>query len=166
MILIDNRQNIVEVTKELERNIENAVKLTLEEELMNIPEEVSVILVDNNEIRELNKEFRNIDRATDVLSFPMLEYSDNEVYKDIYLDYTFDPIDLDEGRLVLGDIVISLEKALEQSDEYGHSFMREVCYLTTHSTLHLLGYDHMEEEQKIRMRSREEYILNKMDLSR
>ena len=166
MILIDNRQNTIEVTKELENSIENSVKLTLNEEMVNIPEEVSIILVDNTEIRELNKEFRDIDKVTDVLSFPMLEYPENMVFKDIYVSYKFEPIDLDDGKLILGDIVISLEKAVEQSMEYGHSFMREVCYLTVHSVLHLLGYDHMEEEQKSIMRNREEYLLNKMDLSR
>ena len=166
MILIDNRQNTIEVTKELENSIENSVKLTLNEEMVNIPEEVSIVLVDNTEIRELNKEFRDIDKVTDVLSFPMLEYPENMVFKDIYVSYKFEPIDLDDGKLILGDIVISLEKAVEQSMEYGHSFMREVCYLTVHSVLHLLGYDHMEEEQKSIMRNREEYLLNKMDLSR
>lgn len=166
MILIDNRQNNIEVTKELENSIENAVKLTLKEEMVKIPEEVSIILVDNSEIRELNREFRNIDRATDVLSFPMLEYPENKVFKDVYYEHVFEPMDLDEGKLILGDIVISLEKAVEQSREYGHSFMREVCYLAVHSVLHLLGYDHMEDEQKAVMRSREEYILSKMDLSR
>jgi probable rRNA maturation factor len=166
MILIDNRQNIIEVTKELKSSIENAVKLTLAEEMVNVPEEVSIILVDDSGMRELNKEFRNIDRATDVLSFPMLEYPENKVYKDVYLNHAFEPMDLDDGRLVLGDIVISLEKASEQANEYGHSFMREVCYLTVHSVLHILGYDHMEEDQKAVMRNREEYMLNRMDLSR
>lgn len=166
MILIDNRQNNIEVTEEIEHSIENAVKLTLNEEMVKIPEEVSIILVDNTQIRELNKEFRNIDKVTDVLSFPMIEYPENMVFKDSYLDYEFKPMDLDDGKLILGDIVISLEKAVEQSREYGHSFMREVCYLTVHSVLHLLGYDHMEDEEKAIMRSREEYLLNKMDLPR
>lgn len=166
MILIDNRQNIIEVTKEIETNIENSVMLTLNEEMVKVPEEVSVVLVDNNEIKKINKEFRNIDSDTDVLSFPMLEYPENMVYKNVYSDHEFEPMDLDDGKLVLGDIVLSLEKAMEQSIEYGHTFMREVCYLTVHSTLHLLGYDHMEESEKAVMRDREEYILNKMDLSR
>ena len=122
--------------------------------------------MNNEEIREINNDTRNIDRETDVLSFPMLEYEENKVFKDIYLDYEFDATYKDGDNLVLGDIVLSLEKALEQSKEYNHSFKRECSYLVVHSVLHLLGYDHMNEEEKTIMRKREEEILSKLDIRR
>ena len=96
----------------------------------------------------------------------MLDYKKKTVFKDNYLDYKFSPIDLDDGNLVLGDIVLSLERAKEQSEEFNHSFLREVCYLIIHSILHLLGYDHMEEDDKVIMRSREEEILSKFQINR
>ncbi|EET87286.1 protein of unknown function UPF0054 [Clostridium carboxidivorans P7] len=117
-------------------------------------------------IKEINKENRNIDKVTDVLSFPMLDYEKGKVFKDTYKDFNFSHVDLDEGSLVLGDIVLSLEKAKEQSLEFNHSFIREVVYLTIHSVLHLLGYDHMEEDEKSIMRKREEQILEKFHLTR
>ena len=166
MILNDNRQNKIEVTDELEKVVKEVVEYTLKEEKVELEYEVSIIFVDNEEIRTINKEFRNIDRETDVLSFPMLEYPKNKAYKDVYLNFDFDDSYFDEGKLILGDMALSLEKAKEQSIEYGHSFLREVSYLTVHSMLHLLGYDHMEEEEKAIMRVREEEILKAFNLIR
>ena len=102
---------------------------------------VSVSLVTNQQIKDINQKFRNIDQPTDVLSFPM----DEEIW---------------------GDVIISLKKAQEQAEEYGHSFKREVGFLFTHGVLHLLGYDHKEPKAKNEMRSREEEILTELDLSR
>ena len=96
----------------------------------------------------------------------MLDFEEGKVYKDIYLDFEFDETFKDGEELILGDMVLSLEKALEQSKEYGHSYEREVSYLVVHSILHLLGYDHMVDEDKIKMRAREEEILNKLDIRR
>lgn len=96
----------------------------------------------------------------------MLEYEDKKVFKDMYKDYKFSQSDFDGDELVLGDIVLSLEKALEQSKEFNHSYEREASYLVVHSVLHLLGYDHMEDDDKIIMRSREEDILNKLNIIR
>jgi probable rRNA maturation factor len=166
MIFIDNRQDKICVSEELEGTIESVIEYALKEEEVNIPCEVSVVFVDNEEIREINKENRNIDKPTDVLSFPMLEYPEGSVFKDVYLNHKFHVSDLDNGNLILGDIVLSLEKAEEQRKEFGHSFLREAAYLTVHSVLHLLGYDHMEEEEKNVMRKREEEILNKFHLTR
>lgn len=166
MIYLDNRQDKIEVNKELEETIMEIVQYTLKEEEVHIPCEISVIFVDNDEIREINNDMRHIDKVTDVLSFPMLEYEEHKVFKDLYLDYNFSPADLNEGNLVLGDMALSLERALEQSVDYGHSFLREVCYLVVHSILHLLGYDHMEEEDKVVMRKREEEILNRFNINR
>ncbi|KEI97384.1 heat-shock protein [Clostridium botulinum A2B7 92] len=166
MIYIDNRQNKIKVDEEFENKIKEIIDYALKEEKVNIDYEVSVVFIDNNSIKEINKDYRNIDKATDVLSFPMLDYEKGEVFKDVYLNYEFDESDLDEGNLVLGDIALSLEKAEEQSKEFGHSFLRETSYLTIHSVLHLLGYDHMEEDEKAIMRQREEEILKSFNLHR
>ncbi|MEG0772396.1 rRNA maturation RNase YbeY [Clostridium sp.] len=166
MIYIDNRQDKIIVNQDLENEIMEIVQYTLKEEDVNIPCEISVIFVDNEEIKEINMEMRNIDKVTDVLSFPMLEYTKHKVFKDLYKEFKFHISELNEGNLVLGDMAISLERALEQSEEYGHSFEREVCYLVVHSILHLLGYDHMEEEDKYKMRRQEEEILNRFNINR
>jgi probable rRNA maturation factor len=166
MILFDNRQNKMEYTEELENILQSIIDYTLKEEKLNLDYEVSVIFIDNEQIREINTEFRNIDKETDVLSFPMLEYPPTKVYKEVYSEHKFDDSFFSEGRLVLGDIALSLEKAEEQRTDYGHSFLREVAYLTVHSVLHLLGYDHMTEEEKADMRKKEEEILAKFNIVR
>ncbi|GCD09088.1 rRNA maturation RNase YbeY [Clostridium tagluense] len=166
MIFIDNRQNNIAVTQELEIVIKDVIEYTLKEEKLFIDNEVSVILIDNEEIKKINSKNRGIDKITDVLSFPMLDYPQNKVFKDVYIDYKFDQSDLNDERLVIGDVALSLEKAKEQSEEFGHSFIRECAYLTVHSILHLLGYDHMEEDEKNIMRKREEEILSNFKISR
>ena len=103
------------------------------------PAEISVTFVDNAQIKELNKQYRDKDIETDVLSFPMGE---NGVYDK----------DIETGAQILGDVVISMEKARDQAELYGHSFQREVGYLTAHSVLHLLGYDHIDNMERVRMR--------------
>lgn len=114
--------------------------------------ELSVVLCDNTYIHELNKTYRNIDRPTDVLSFALNE-GEEEGY------------DGPDTKL-LGDIVISLDKTLEQADEYGHSFERELAYLTVHGMLHILGYDHMTDEDKTEMRKEEEFVLHRLGFVR
>ena len=166
MLYIDNRQDKIEVTKILQEKIQEVCSLTLKEEKVEVENQISLIFVDNDEIKVINNETRGIDKVTDVLSFPMLDFEEGNVYKDQYLDYKFDVTYLDGDEVVLGDIVLSLERALEQSKEYNHSYEREACYLCVHSILHLLGYDHMEEDEKVIMREREEYILNKLEISR
>lgn len=166
MIYTDNRQEKIEVTEELVKELEHTIEFALKEEEVNIPFEISLLFVDNDEIREINNETRNIDKETDVLSFPMLDYPEDKVFKDVYKNYEFDETYMDGEELVLGDIVLSLEKALEQSKEYNHSFKREASYLVVHSVLHLLGYDHMEEDEKKVMRKREEEILGQLDIKR
>jgi probable rRNA maturation factor len=166
MIYIDNRQEKIEYENSVEENIRNVIEVTLKEEKVNFPVEVSIIFVDNESIRELNNEFRNIDKATDVLSFPMIDYPKDKVYKEAYLNQDLDSSFFNEDCLVLGDIALSLERALEQSKEYNHSFEREVCYLVVHSMLHLLGYDHMQDNEKNKMREREEHILTILNIVR
>lgn len=166
MLYTENRQDKINVTEEFIDKITEVCDFALKEEEVNIEYQISLLFVDNEEIREINNETRNIDRETDVLSFPMLDFEEDKVYKDMYLDFDFDETFKDGDELILGDMVLSLEKALEQSKEYGHSYEREVSYLVVHSILHLLGYDHMVEEDKHKMRKREEEILNKLDIRR
>ncbi|MBN1037869.1 rRNA maturation RNase YbeY [Clostridium cagae] len=166
MIYVDNRQEKMEVSDEFTNHLEKVIEFALKEEDVNISSEISLLFVDNEEIREINNETRNIDRATDVLSFPMLDYPEKKVFKEVYTENDFSEADFDGDDLVLGDVVLSLERALEQSKEYNHSYEREASYLVVHSVLHLLGYDHMEEEDKVKMRKREEEILTALDIRR
>lgn len=130
-----------------------AVIATLDYEGFCNDTEVSVTYTDNEGIRKLNAEFRGIDKATDVLSFPLTDFEGGE-----------EP-PVDEPSVGLGDIVISLERAKEQAEEFGHSFEREVAFLTVHSMLHLLGYDHVNsEEEDADMRHRQREILENMGL--
>jgi probable rRNA maturation factor len=122
--------------------------------------EVNVLITDNEDIRQINQEFRNIDNPTDVLSFPMVDYdfpSDFDRLEDMANDY-FNP---ETGELLLGDIVISIDKVIEQAEKYGHSENREMAFLVAHSMLHLFGYDHMEEEERQIMEQKQEEILSR-----
>lgn len=166
MIYLDNRQNKLKVDNVFCEQLEEAIKFTLKQEELKEKCEISLVFVDNYEIKEINKETRGIDKATDVLSFPMLEYPKGKVYKDVYINHTFDETYFDGDELVLGDIVLSLEKAKEQSEEFNHSFLRESCYLVIHSVLHLLGYDHMNDDEKKIMREKEELLLSKLNITR
>lgn len=166
MLYTDNRQNKLEVSEEFVNKLNEVCKFTLKEEEVDRECQISLLFVDNNEIKVINEETRGIMKETDVLSFPMLDYENGKVYKNEYIGYEFDETYMDGDELVLGDMVLSLEKALEQSLEYNHSYEREVSYLIVHSILHLLGYDHMEEDDKKIMREREEKILNKLKIIR
>ena len=166
MIFVDNRQEKIDVSDSLTSHLEKVIAFVLKEEAVKEECEISLVFVDNDEIKNINRETRNIDKVTDVLSFPMLDYEKGKVYKDLYLDFKFDSTFFDDGNLVLGDIVISLERSLEQSIEFNHSFFRETSYLVIHSVLHLLGYDHMEDDEKKVMREREEAILEKLNIPR
>ncbi len=162
-ILLENSQNIIEVDEKLKELIENAIGAVLDFEGFDQDVEISITLVDNEQIREINREYRNKDAETDVLSFPMLEFDEKREIIPMHQEGDYNR---DENVLVLGDIVISLEKAREQAQEYGHSFEREVGFLTVHSVFHLLGYDHEEEEQAKEMREKEEQVLQKLNLVR
>lgn len=161
---IDNRQDKIELSEDLISIIRACIKKTLEMEGVQIPVLISLLLVDNNSIHQMNLQFRGVDRETDVLSFPMLEKDIKNCGVSIE-DFAND-IDPEINALMLGDIVISLEKAEEQAKEYGHSFSRELGFLTTHSTLHLLGYDHMEADDEKLMREKEEAVLSALQLTR
>ena len=133
---------------------------TLVFEECNFTAQISVTIVDNEEIRTLNAQFRDKDVPTDVLSFPMLEFDEDGNVIDSDFDF-------DEEEVVLGDIVISAERAMEQAKELGHSFLREMAFLTVHSMLHLLGYDHVDdpEGEKIMIEKQNE-ILNRLNITR
>ena len=153
-MLISNEQNAVKIPSGLRILIRRSCNAVLNYEHFEGPAEISVTFVDNDRIHELNKQYRNKDMPTDVLSFPMGE---NGQYD----------IDEDNGCKVLGDIVISMQRAMEQAELYGHSLQREVAYLTVHSMLHLLGYDHEGSGlEAVRMREREEAVLLQLGLPR
>ena len=140
--------------------LRRTVKAALSAEGVACDCEVNILLTDDEGIREVNRDMRDIDRATDVLSFPMFDLVPGE-HPD---EYDADP---DTGLVPLGDMCISVERAQAQAQEYGHSFDREICYLCVHSVLHLLGYDHLDEgEMKRQMRSREEEIMSTLKLER
>ncbi len=159
-IIIENEQEKVEISSDIEKTIEEVIEYTLKYEECDFNAEVSVTVVDNEAICEINRDTRNIDAPTDVLSFPMLYFDENG---DI-IDSEFDK---NGENLILGDIVISAERAVEQAKEYGHSFRREIAFLTVHSMLHLLGYDHVDdpEGEKV-MFQKQEDILNKLGITR
>lgn len=126
--------------------------------------QVELLLTDNEEIRRINQEFRKIDRPTDVLSFPMVDFESPAEYDFLEEDDSlFDP---ETGELMLGNIVISKEKVILQAEEYGHSVKREYAFLIAHSMLHLLGYDHMEEEERAVMEEKQREILKKLGIER
>lgn len=159
-ISILNHQKQYKVTPALRQLIRKAANASLRYMQFRTDVEISVMLTNNEEIRTLNALHRNIDRATDVLSFPMFLYDEDGNIVEEYADYNA------AGDLCLGDIVISLERADEQAKEYGHSFEREVGFLTVHSMLHLLGYDHETPEDEEEMFGYQREILNEMGLLR
>ena len=139
--------------KAFDRKTLNAMKkliaFTISSEIPDAEGEVSLTVCDNGYIHELNKEFRNVDSPTDVLSFPTLDF------------------ETEEGYVSFGDIVISVERAMQQAEEYGHSPLREFCFLCVHSALHLLGYDHVDDEEgSLYMESRQEEILKEFSINR
>lgn len=163
----------VSIEFEYERQYSFDVKETIEKVILQALDYVScpyecsinVLLTNDDSIHEMNREYRDTDRATDVLSFPMLEY-------DTPADFSFvedDPesyADPDSGELVLGDIVISLERMEAQAKEYNHSLRRELAFLVAHSMLHLCGYDHMEEGEREIMEQKQEEILRQLGITR
>ena len=127
--------------------------------------QVNLVLTDNETIHKTNLEYRQIDRATDVLSFPMIEYEEPGDFS-VIDEESAEAFNPESGELMLGDIVISKEKVLSQAEEYGHSFERELSYMIVHGFYHLMGYDHIEEKDKIIMRPKEEKILNELKITR
>ena len=153
-VLITDEQKEIPLPRGTKLLVRRCCKAVLAEEKMDGKAEISVTFVDNAAIHELNKQHRNIDRETDVLSFPLGENG----------EYDINP---SNGAKMLGDIVISAEKAVEQAKLYNHSLQREIGFLTVHSMLHLLGYDHeLGGLEEVRMREKEEKVLTKLGLKR
>ena len=149
-------------TPALTAHIKRCIRGALEQEGVTVPCEINVLLTDNPGIREINRELRDVDRETDVLSFPMFELTPGEFPEDVS-----DLLDPGSSLLPLGDMALSVEKIKSQAEEFGHSQEREIGYLTVHSVLHLLGYDHLDEgPMKKQMRAAEEAILAEIELPR
>ncbi len=153
-VIISDDQRTVKIPSRVRLLVRRSCVAVLRLEEFHGSAEISVRFVDNEMIHELNKTYRNIDRETDVLSFPLGE---NGVYD----------VNPDTGAYMLGDIVISVQKAMEQAEEYGHSLEREIAFLAVHSMLHLLGYDHVNGGlEAVRMREKEEEVLTQLGLKR
>ena len=155
-VYFENEQSIYPITYKLKMLIRRAIEETLAYEQYENDVEVSVTLTDSENIQNVNYRFRGIDAPTDVLSFPLFDFEGET-----------DEPPVDDIQNMLGDIVLNLERTETQAEEFGHSFDREAAFLTVHSMLHLLGYDHLDEgEQKRQMRSREEAILTELGVTR
>lgn len=156
-----------EIAFDYEALLSSVIELAVASEKCPYACEVNLTLTDNDGIRRLNQEFRELDVPTDVLSFPMVDYErpgdfshlDTPDARNMYFN-------LESGELLLGDIVISLERAEEQAKEYGHSLERELAFLTAHSMLHLMGYDHMEDKEREVMEQKQEQILQNLGITR
>ena len=146
-IYYDDRQDDIKITDEIKNLIEKSIAAVLKVENLHENVEVSVSFVGDEEIRDLNRDYRGVDKSTDVLSFPM----DDEFIID---------------NRILGDVIINTRRVMEQAEELGHSEERELSYLTVHSILHLLGYDHMEDEDKNDMREREKLAMKELSIYR
>lgn len=149
-------------TEEIQDLILKSATAVLDRHSIENPCFIDITITDNEEIRELNREYRDKDYATDVLSFPLCEWLDGEFLDDINLC-----LEPESDVLALGDMVISYDKIVSQAEEFGHSLEREFAYLTVHSTLHLIGYDHEDsDERKTKMRAMEDEILEKLGILR
>lgn len=146
-IYYDDRQDDIKITDEIKNLIEKSIAAVLKVENLHENVEVSVSFVGDEEIRALNRDYRGVDKSTDVLSFPM----DDEFIID---------------NRILGDVIINTRRVMEQAEELGHSDEREISYLTVHSILHLLGYDHMDDEDKKEMREREKLAMKELSIYR
>ncbi|WP_342602321.1 rRNA maturation RNase YbeY [Peribacillus sp. FSL E2-0159] len=155
ILAIDLMDETNEVTEEAQQLVESILQFAARKENIEKDTELSVTFVDNDRIREINKEYRNKDSATDVISFALEEMGENEV----------EIVGAEMPRM-LGDIIISIERTKEQAEEYGHSFDRELGFLALHGFLHLLGFDHMNEEDEKEMFTKQKEILEEYGLSR
>lgn len=163
-IIFENEQDLP-FGFDCEAVAESVINQVLDDEACPYESEISLTFVDNEEIHRLNKEFRQIDRPTDVLSFPMIDFATPADYEPLEADDAegFNP---ETGELMLGDIVISVERAKEQAADFGHDLKREIAFLIAHSMLHLLGYDHMVPEEAAVMEAKQEAALTALGITR
>lgn len=167
MTILFDKEAEQELEFDWEKLLTSVVETALELEECPWECEVNITLTDNEGIRGMNQEFRELDVPTDVLSFPMIAYEEPGDFsflaeESVETEY----FNLDSGELLLGDIVISVERAKEQAEEYGHSLKRELAFLTAHSMYHLMGYDHMEEEERMVMEQKQERVLQCLGITR
>ena len=155
----------VEFPFRVEEIVEKVMEAVLDSEACPYEAAINVLLTDNEGIREFNREHRKIDSATDVLSFPNIEYTLPAVFDHVE-EEAADCFDPDSGELILGDIIISVDKVKEQAKSYGHSELREFAFLVAHSMLHLCGYDHMEEKEASVMEAKQRDILEMLKITR
>ncbi|RKJ03812.1 rRNA maturation RNase YbeY [bacterium D16-54] len=148
-----------------EQIVRDIIPAVLEYENCPYEAEVNLLFTDNEAIREMNRDYRQVDAPTDVLSFPMIEFDRESDFSHVE-DCVEDCFNPETGELLLGDIVISVEKVADQAEQYGHSQTRELAFLVAHSMLHLCGYDHMEDEERERMEKRQRQILSGKGYSR
>lgn len=161
-LYIENEQE-KELSFDYEQLIHKVLLFTLEHEECPYESEVSVVITDDEVIRETNREFRNIDKATDVLSFPMCTYQIPGAFDELEEQDVFHP---ETGELLLGDIMISYDHVKKQAEEFGHSEVREFAFLLVHSMLHLFGYDHETEAERSIMEEKQTLILDKLGITR
>lgn len=153
-----------EIGIEYEELAEKVVQKVLDMEGCPYDAQVNLVLTDNEEIERVNTEFREIHAPTDVLSFPMIPFETPADYAIVEEDQSY--FDLDTDELLLGDIMISVDKVFAQAEEYGHSVTREFCFLVAHSMLHLLGYDHMTPEEAVVMENKQRTVLDELGITR
>ena len=164
MTLFVEEEGSMKLPFDVKETAELMIETVLEYENFPYEAEVELLLTTDEEIRRINKEHRQIDRATDVLSFPMLDFETPGILADV--EKTPDAFDPESGELILGDIVISKESVISQAEKYGHSVKREYAFLIAHSMLHLLGYDHMEDGERMVMEKRQREIMEKAGIPR
>lgn len=164
-VYLEDEDGFFEKNEELLATLYEVMSGCLEEEKVPYDVEISLTLVGEDEIQEINKQHRQIDRVTDVLSFPQLEAISNGKIDWQNRD-TAECMNLDTNQLILGDIILCYEKAVEQAQTYGHSLKREVCFLIAHSLFHLLGYDHMNEADEKLMVEKQEKVLQSLNILR
>ena len=162
-LIVENETDEAVSEQQIEE-IKRVCETVMEGEDCNFDAEISLTFTDNAGIREINREYRDIDKPTDVLSFPMIDFSVISSFED--LDGMPDVFHPDTGEAMLGDIVINCERVLSQALEYGHSVRREYAFLIAHSMLHLLGYDHMDEDERSIMEDRQRVILDDLGITR
>lgn len=164
MSLIFEELTDIDFNFDYKKIADDVVNMSLDTENFEYEAQISITICDLEEIHRLNKEFRDVDRPTDVLSFPMIEYSAPGDFS--VIDEGFDCVDPESGEVILGDIVLCIDKIRSQALEYNHSVKREYAFLIAHSMLHLMGYDHMSEEEAKIMETKQENILTALDITR
>ena len=165
MSLIIEDESELTINIDYEKIADRVINEALDYEKCPYEVELNLLLTSNENIRKINNEYRNIDSPTDVLSFPMIEYEKPSDFSKLE-DSTLDNFNPETGELILGDIIISVPKIVEQAEKYGHSTEREFAFLVVHSMLHLFGYDHMEANDAKIMEAKQEEILYKLEIFR